>query len=147
MTLTTKKIIYKSSIIIFFLIVVVSVFSKVIGFLFFSVGLLTLLLAKLRLNRSIYSFLPDVSYGMLDTGSLIIFIYIGSQLAGIYGAIISAIISDAVTDAIAGGFEGKIDEILREKNVDTRRNIFSSSFGKLAGCLMGGAFAIIALGY
>jgi len=84
---------------------------------------------------------------MIDTGSLVIFVYIGATLADIFGAVVSAVICDAITDSIGGGFEGKSDELLRNKSIDTSRTLLSSSIGKLSGCLIGGGIVLVFLGY
>ena len=142
-----QKIIYRILTVITAIILVTCLFFRKTGILIFSIGLLILFVIKVILNRPIFTFLPDVIYGMVDTGSLVIFVYIGATLADIFGAVVSAVICDAITDSIGGGFEGKIDELLRNKSIDTSRTLLSSSIGKLSGCLIGGGIILVFLGY
>ena len=142
-----QKIIYRILTVITAIILVTCLFFRKTGILIFSIGLLILFVIKVILNRSIFTFLPDVVYGMVDTGSLVIFVYIGATFADIFGAVVSAVICDAITDSIGGGFEGKIDELLRNKSIDTSRTLLSSSIGKLSGCLIGGGIILVFLGY
>ena len=142
-----QKIIYRILTVITAIILVTCLFFRNTGILIFSIGLLILFVIKVILNRSIFTFLPDVVYGMVDTGSLVIFVYIGATFANIFGAVVSAVICDAITDSIGGGFEGKIDELLRNKSIDTSRTLLSSSIGKLSGCLIGGGIVLVFLGY
>jgi len=142
-----QKVIYRILTVITAIILVTCLFFRNTGILIFSIGLLILFVIKVILNRSIFTFLPDVVYGMVDTGSLVIFVYIGATFANIFGAVVSAVICDAITDSIGGGFEGKIDELLRNKSIDTSRTLLSSSIGKLSGCLIGGGIVLVFLGY
>jgi hypothetical protein len=142
-----QEIIYRILMVIVAIILVTCSFFGNIGVIFLLIGLLSLVIAKIMLNRSIFTFLPDIVYGMVDTGSLVVFIYIGATFAGIFGAVVSAVICDAITDSLGGAFEGKIDELLRKRSIDTTRMLFSSSIGKLSGCLIGGGIVLMLLGY
>ena len=122
-------------------------FFEKMGIYIFLGGLMFLWIIITITKRSIYSLLPDIVYGMIDTGSLVIFIYVGAILAGLLGAIVAAVISDAITDSVAGAFEGKIDETLRKKDIDASRTFLSSSLGKMSGCLIGGGIALLFMGF
>jgi hypothetical protein len=142
-----QKIIYRILVAMTAIILVTCMFFRNIGVLILSIGFTSLFITKIKLNRPLFAFLPDIVYGIVDTGSLVIFIYIGATLAGIFGAVVSAVICDAITDSLGGAFEGKIDELLRMHSIDTSRMLLSSSIGKLCGCLIGGGIALIFLGY
>lgn len=72
--------------------------------------LISAVLSRLELRQLI----PDVVFGALDTGLLMIAVLAGAGAFGILGAIVGSAIGDAVTDGIAGFFEGGIAEWLRE---------------------------------
>lgn len=97
-----------------------------------------LLLAK----RSLFGTIPDLVFGVLDTGLLTIPALCGGLLYGVAGAIAGGIIGDALTDAIAGFFEGRIAEWLREKGIDESREPVTSALGKMCGCLLGSGLVL-----
>ena len=111
------------------------------------IGLTILITCSKLFNRRPLSFLPDIIYGIIDTGSLVVFVYIGAVLAGILGAILSVVVSDAITDGFGGAIEGKIDEFLHKRRIDTSRTMKTSSIGKFVGCLIGGGLILVLLGY
>jgi glycine cleavage system T protein len=105
----------------------------IVGLSLICLGLLVLVVSIKLFKKCLYSFLPDIIYGVVDTGSLVVFVYIGTILAGLFGAVVSVVISDAITDGIGGAIEGKIDEFLRKRGIDTSRTLKTSSTGKFAG--------------
>lgn len=99
-----------------------------------------LLIAKRELIRA----LPDMVFGAIDTGLLVIPALWGGILFGVAGAIAGGIIGDALTDAIAGFFEGSISEWLRERGIEESREAVTTALGKMSGCLLG-AGAVLSL--
>ena len=101
-----------------------------------------LLIAK----KSPINALPDIIFGVIDTGMLTIPALWGGIAFGVAGAIAGGVIGDSITDAIAGFFEGGIAEWLQEKGIAESREAVTTSLGKMAGCLLGsGAVLTIAL--
>jgi hypothetical protein len=98
-----------------------------------AIPLVGLFLAK----RSFVSATPDLLFGAIDTGLLVIPALWGGLVFGVAGAIAGGVIGDALTDAIAGFFEGGIAEWLRERGIVESREPVTSGLGKMAGCLLG----------
>ncbi len=92
-----------------------------------------LMLARRRLTSAV----PDMVFGAIDTGLLVIPALWGGMVFGVAGAIAGGVIGDALTDAIAGFFEGSISEWLREKGIEESREALTASLGKMSGCLLG----------
>ncbi len=112
-----------------------------IGPVVFGLGLFTL--AGLTLTgRSLKSAIPDIIFGMLDTGLLTIPALWGGCLFGVAGAIAGSVIGDALTDGIAGFVEGSISTWLRSKGIDESREPVTTAMGKMAGCLLGAGFVL-----
>jgi len=88
-------------------------------------------------KRSPINALPDIIFGVIDTGMLTIPALWGGIAFGVAGAIAGGVIGDAITDAIAGFFEGGIAEWLQEKGIAESREAVTTSLGKMAGCLLG----------
>ncbi len=91
------------------------------------IPIIGLLVAK----RSLVGALPDILFGVIDTGLLTIPALWGGILFGIAGAIAGAVIGDAITDAIAGFFEGAIAEWLRNKGIQESREPVTTAVGKM----------------
>jgi len=104
------------------------------------VPLLGLFFAKRSFKRTI----PDLIFGAIDTGILVVPALFGGLAYGIAGAIAGGVIGDALTDAIAGFCEGSIAKWLRDKGIEESREPVTTSLGKMAGCL-GGAGIILSL--
>lgn len=88
-------------------------------------------------NRKIVRALPDMVFGAIDTGLLVIPSLWGGIAFGVAGAIAGGVIGDALTDAIAGFFEGSISEWLRERGIEESREAITTALGKMSGCLLG----------
>lgn len=88
-------------------------------------------------RRPIAGAVPDILFGVIDTGLLTIPALWGGVLFGVAGAIAGGIIGDAITDAIAGFFEGSIAEWLRGKGIAESRDAVTTALGKMSGSLMG----------
>lgn len=99
-----------------------------------------LLLAKRRMVGAV----PDMVFGALDTGLLVIPALWGGIAFGVAGAIAGGVIGDALTDAVAGFFEGSIAEWLRERGIEESREAVTTALGKMSGCLLG-AGAVLSL--
>ena len=97
-------------------------------------------------NRKLLSAVPDMVFGAIDTGLLVIPALWGGIAFGVAGAIAGGVIGDALTDAIAGFFEGSISEWLRERGIEESRESITTALGKMSGCLLGaGAVLSVAL--
>lgn len=104
------------------------------------------LFALLVAGRSLLSAIPDIIFGMIDTGLLVIPALLGGALFGVAGAIAGGVIGDAITDAIAGFFEGSIAEWLRKKGIKESRESVTTALGKMTGSFLGsGAVLSLAL--
>jgi hypothetical protein len=97
-----------------------------------------LLLAK----RSLTGAVPDMVFGALDTGLLVIPALWGGIAFGVAGAIAGGVIGDALTDAVAGFFEGSIAEWLRERGIEESREAITTALGKMSGCLLGAGMVL-----
>ncbi len=107
------------------------------------VGLGFLCLASLSLFRvKVRSVGPDIIFGVIDNGILVIMALVGGEIAGVLGAVIGGVVGNAITDGIAGVFEGFFAERLRKNHINETRTVLSSSVGKMAGCLLGGGFIL-----
>lgn len=96
------------------------------------------LLARLELSRLV----PDIIFGAIDTGLLVVAALLGAARFGVVGAILGGAVGDAITDGIAGFFEGGIAEWLRKHGIEESRTALGSACGKMAGCLLGSGFAL-----
>ncbi|MFQ5936452.1 MAG: hypothetical protein ACE5LB_08600 [Acidiferrobacterales bacterium] len=92
-----------------------------------------LFVAKRAITRAV----PDMVFGAIDTGLLVIPALWGGIVFGVAGAIAGGVIGDALTDAIGGFFEGGIAEWLREKGIEESREAVTTALGKMSGCLLG----------
>ncbi len=97
-----------------------------------------LLLARRRLTAAV----PDMIFGAIDTGLLVIPALWGGMAFGVAGAIAGGVIGDALTDAVAGFFEGGVAEWLRGKGIEESREAVTSSLGKMSGCLLGAGLVL-----
>lgn len=86
--------------------------------------------------------IPDLIFGAIDTGMLVIPAIAGAKYFGIIGAIAGGVVGDAITDAIAGFFEGGIARWLREHGIHESRDPITTSLGKMAGCLFGAGLVL-----
>lgn len=102
------------------------------------VPIVGLLLAKRRLMGAV----PDMVFGALDTGLLVIPALWGGIAFGVAGAIAGGVIGDALTDAVAGFFEGSIAEWLRGRGIEESREAITTALGKMSGCLLGAGMVL-----
>ncbi|MDH5477617.1 MAG: hypothetical protein OEY50_04745 [Nitrospinota bacterium] len=118
-----------------------------------SVGPVVLLLAALPVaglalaRRPITSAVPDMVFGSIDTGLLVIPAVLGGAAFGVAGAVAGSVIGDAITDSIAGFFEGGIAQWLRNIGIEESREAVTTALGKMAGCLAGGGGAMTLAGF
>ena len=116
-----------------------------IGWVVLALSIQPIIAAKLcRLNLT--RMIPDVVFGAMDTGLLVIPAIAGGKFFGVLGAIMGTVVGDAITDGIAGFFEGSIAEWLRSKGIEESRLPLSSALGKMSGCLLGSGL-ILTLAY
>lgn len=102
------------------------------------VPIVGLLLAKRRLMGAV----PDMVFGALDTGLLVIPALWGGIAFGVAGAIAGGVIGDALTDGVAGFFEGSIAEWLRGRGIEESREAITTALGKMSGCLLGAGMVL-----
>ena len=88
-------------------------------------------------RRPLPGAVPDIVFGVIDTGLLTIPAIWGGMVFGVAGAIAGGVIGDAITDAVAGFFEGSIAEWLRDRGIEASREPVTTSLGKMCGCLLG----------
>jgi len=117
------------------------------------IGLVLILLAGVCIvslipfKISLRSIQPDIFFGVIDNGILAIMAILGGHFAGITGAILGGVVGNAITDGIAGIFEGYTAERLRLLFVPEERTMLKSAVGKMAGCLLGAGFVLIAANF
>lgn len=93
-------------------------------------------------RRSLIGAVPDMVFGAVDTGLLVIPAIWGGVMFGVAGAVAGGVIGDALSDAIAGFFEGGVSEWLRRFGIVESREAVTSSLGKMSGCLLGGGLVL-----
>jgi hypothetical protein len=122
------------------IVAVISIYSLKnnfsIGPMILALGLLPVL-GILFSNRKLSASTPDMLFGAIDTGMLVIPAIAGGHYYGIVGAVAGGVIGDAITDSVAGFFEGGIARWLRDHGIAESRDPISTSLGKMAGCLVG----------
>jgi len=116
--------------------------KKWIGLIFILLGFLHLLALRM-FGIKIESLWPDIVFGTIDNGILVIGAIIGADLAGILGAVIGAVAANTITDGFAGLFEGWIAAHLRKRKIKEKRTALSSALGKMAGCLFGAGIVLL----
>ncbi len=107
-----------------------------VGPVVFGLGFIPMIGLLIRL-RDFAGSLPDMVFGALDTGLLVVPALWGGIAFGVAGAVAGGVVGDALTDAIAGFFEGSIDESLRRKGITASREAVTTALGKMTGCLLG----------
>ncbi|HEY5701208.1 MAG TPA: hypothetical protein VIT83_03880, partial [Gammaproteobacteria bacterium] len=74
------------------------------GPVIFALGLVPVL-GLVMARRAVLGAVPDMVFGAVDTGLLVVPAIWGGVMFGVAGAIAGGVIGDALTDAIAGFFE------------------------------------------
>ncbi len=115
--------------------------KKWVGVSFIVLGLLHLLVLRF-FGRSLQSVWPDIIFGIIDNGFLVIGALIGADLAGVIGAVVGGSAVNAITDGYAGIFEGWAAEFLRKHKIRERRTAVSAAIGKISGCLLGAGIVL-----
>lgn len=116
--------------------------KKWIGAIFLALGILHIFVLKI-FGKQARSVLPDILFGIIDNGLLVVGALIGAEFAGIFGAIVGGAAMNAITDGYAGIFEGWSAEYLRKHHVREKRTALSSALGKMAGCFFGAGIVLI----
>ncbi|HAS80695.1 MAG: hypothetical protein UR25_C0003G0103 [Candidatus Nomurabacteria bacterium GW2011_GWE1_32_28] len=115
----------------------------------FVVGVILIILSFLSLSSLILfkikmkNIEPDILFGLIDNGILVILSIFGGKIAGVSGAVIGGVVGNAITDGIAGMFEGYWAENLRSKNISEERMVLGSAVGKMSGCLLAGGVILV----
>ena len=130
------------SIIIFALIFFLKYDKKVEGFVLIVLGILPLLSLK-YLGQKIKEVLSEITFGIVNTGLMVVFALAGFELSGILGAVLGVAIGDAITEGFAGIIEGEVIEELRKVKIIEKITPLSASLGKMAGCLFGSGLVLI----
>ena len=129
--------------IVIFAVSMYFVFQKsLIGFAFLFMGILVTILLRI-FKIKIKEVYPDIIFGMIDNGILVLVAVLGGIYAGVTGAIIGGVAGNTLTDGIGGLFEGHIEEKLRKKNINEKRTSLSTMLGKIIGCLYGAGIGLI----
>lgn len=115
-----------------------------IGIIFIALGLLHLLVLKM-FKVNLKTLWPDIIFGIIDNGILVVAAIIGADFAGVGGAVIGGSAANAITDGFAGIFEGRTAEYLRKHKLSEKRTSLSSALGKMAGCFFGAGIALVIL--
>lgn len=113
-----------------------------IGPIFIVLGFLHILILKI-FGRDLRSVWPDIIFGVIDNGILVIAAIIGADFAGILGAIIGGASANAITDGFAGIFEGWTAQYLKKYKIKDKRTALSASLGKMAGCFFGAGLVMV----
>lgn len=113
-----------------------------IGAAFLALGFIHLAILRF-FGRSISSIWPDLIFGGIDNGFLVLGALLGGQLAGVLGAVVGGSAANAITDGFAGLFEGWSAVYLRRHHVREQRTPLSSAVGKMAGCFFGAGIVFV----
>ena len=62
--------------------------------------------------------LPDLVFGVVDNGLLVIGAIIGADIGAVFGAVLGAALGNAVSDFAGGYCEGSVAEWLASKGVE-----------------------------
>lgn len=116
--------------------------NKWIGFIFILLGFLHLAALKI-FGIEIKTIWPDVVFGVVDNGFLVVGALVGADVAGIIGAVVGGSAANAITDGFAGIFEGWTAQYLHRHNIKERRTALSSALGKMAGCFFGAGVVLL----
>ena len=87
--------------------------------------------------------LPDLAFGIVDNGLLMIGALIGADLGDVFGAVLGAAIGNAISDFCGGYFEGSIAEWLEKRGMEHKATKWKSSIGKFTGCMLCVPFAFL----
>ena len=135
-----------NSVILSIIIIAATIFivyeKRWVGLVFIILGLLHLLVLKI-FKIKIKSVWPDIVFGIIDNGILVIAAIIGADFAGVLGAIVGGSAANAITDGFAGIFEGWTAEYLRKNKIKEKRTALGSALGKMAGCLFGAGLVLL----
>lgn len=104
-----------------------------------AIGVITLDLFNVEL-KAIY---PDLIFGIIDNGVLVLAAVLGARYAGVAGAILGGAAGNTITDGIGGLFEGRMAESLEKKGYKSQRNSLSTTLGKIIGCLIGAGIGLL----
>ncbi len=130
------------SIIIFGVVVFFIYQKRWIGPVFIVLGILHLVVLEF-FGKKITSVWPDIIFGVIDNGVLVIGAIIGADFAGPLGAVVGAAAANAITDGFAGIFEGWTAHHLRKRGIKEERTALGSAIGKMAGCFLGAGIILV----
>ena len=115
--------------------------DKPIGPIFLLMGFANLIYLKIT-KVKLKQIFPDLVFGFVDNGTLVLAIIIGGKFGGVPGAIIGGVAGNTITDAIGGMFEGYVSERITKGKFERKRTALSSSLGKMTGCLFGAGIVL-----
>jgi len=93
-------------------------------------------------GRRISAAIPDLVFGSIDTGLLVVPALWGGMTFGVAGAVAGGVVGDALSDSIAGLFEGQVAEWLRARGFEESREAVTTALGKMSGCLLGSGLVL-----
>lgn len=132
------------SIIIIFTILSWAAYKRLVGpilLIFFFAILLILKLFGVN-PKAVW---PDIVFGFIDNGVLVLAAVMGADFGGVLGAVLGGTIANVVTDGYAGIFEGWTAEYMRIHKIKEERTALTSALGKMAGCLLGAGAVLVIL--
>ena len=115
-----------------------------IGIVFILLGFFHLLILR-AFKIELQTLWPDLIFGAIDNGFLVLAAILGADFAGIAGAIVGSAAANSITDGFAGLFEGWTAEYLRKHRIKEQRSALTSALGKMAGCFFGAGIAFVIL--
>ena len=86
---------------------------------------------------------PDIVFGIVDNGLLVIGAIIGADLGGVFGAVLGAALGNAFSDAIGGFFEGWLREWMQRRSRVLKVTRWNAAAGKFIGCMICVPFALL----
>ena len=89
--------------------------------------------------------LPDLVFGVVDNGLLVIGAIIGADIGDVFGAVLGAALGNAVSDFVGGYFEGSVAEWLARKGIEHKDTKWKSATGKFVGCMLCVPFVLLVI--
>jgi len=113
-----------------------------VGLVLIVAGFLPLLSLKIT-GEKIKECIPEIVFGIFNTGLITAMAIIGFKLEGLLGAVIGVALGDAITEGYSGILEGEIADLMLKWKVKEKIDPLNSSLGKMAGALFGGGIVLL----